>query len=951
MKRILFLSLVLFLANVAFAEWQPIVHNYAAHEYSAGTQNWQVLQAPNGWMYVANHEGLLEYDGCTWNLYGMWHSSPLYSIALGENGEVYAGGSNEFGKFIPTSTGHMKYVSLTDSLPTAYRKFGEIWRIFYDDHTVYLQTRHYVFVCHPQENRVDVIDPAATVYAALVQNHTLYVATSNGLSIYSGSRLHPLSGGNTIVGNEVSAMTLYDEHSFLIATDFGGLFMYDGISIKPFKTSVDAFLRRNQLFSVAVSPTHLAFGTVQDGLVLTDRQGGSPYFVSRSKGLQNATALSAYFDDDYNLWTGLDQGISLVLMNAPLRFLRFNDQNIGTGYSFAEYNGYAYYATNQGLYCHRSNDAANPMLIDGSSGQVWRLVIWDNTLFCCHNRGLFKVVGTKLYNLNIPEGVWNVLPYDDSHYIACTYAGFYMFGKANTSPVHLKGYDATALYACMDKWNRLWTISPRGLEVITISDDYTSVKATLVLADESRTRYLLSSLGGEVIVSGENYLAKVAEDGTLVEEDELASILAGKHLYPILQQAPDGSLVYMTNGRLCYRKSNASLPRDLSDISAASQRGLDEMSYKAAVEVLNSPRFFVGGFANLSFNQQGDAIVGGVDGFYSLTVGENDLPSDTSIVYIRSVKNTNLGTIYGERDGNLRTQLLSLPHDDYILHVAFASNHVNRQGMMFQTRLLPEEKEFSDWSSDPFRDLALLTSGRHTLEVRMHITGAPDAETSLIINVAYPWYAQWWAIILFLLLLGGIIYLVAWYAKRRIRRSQQLIAAEKEAEIHKQEVRILQLEQEHAQFDLKSKSRELNSVLLNQVNRNEMVSSLHGDVRRIMDVLSHGEVETARKYLQQLEARLAHGNHEDKDWKRFEENFDFVNDRFISKLSVHYPWMSKQEKKLCVYIYMGLQTKEIAPLLGLSTRGVEMMRYRLRQKMEVEPQLNLKAYFEEMLQQ
>ena len=78
--------------------------------------------------------------------------------------------------------------------------------------------------------------------------------------------------------------------------------------------------------------------------------------------------------------------------------------------------------------------------------------------------------------------------------------------------------------------------------------------------------------------------------------------------------------------------------------------------------------------------------------------------------------------------------------------------------------------------------------------------------------------------------------------------------------------------------------------------------------------------------------------HADKDWKRFEENFDFVNDSFIRKLSARFRWMNKQERKLCVYIYMGLQTKEIAPLLNLSNRGVEMMRYRTRRKMELDAQ-------------
>ncbi len=97
--------------------------------------------------------------------------------------------------------------------------------------------------------------------------------------------------------------------------------------------------------------------------------------------------------------------------------------------------------------------------------------------------------------------------------------------------------------------------------------------------------------------------------------------------------------------------------------------------------------------------------------------------------------------------------------------------------------------------------------------------------------------------------------------------------------------------------------------------------------------------------LQNLLQRLATNTDGTVDWSRFEDNFDIVNDQFIRRLTAKYPWLNKQEKRLCVYIKMGLQTKEIAPLLNISPRGVEMMRYRLRQKMGLDTQRNLKMYF------
>ena len=101
----------------------------------------------------------------------------------------------------------------------------------------------------------------------------------------------------------------------------------------------------------------------------------------------------------------------------------------------------------------------------------------------------------------------------------------------------------------------------------------------------------------------------------------------------------------------------------------------------------------------------------------------------------------------------------------------------------------------------------------------------------------------------------------------------------------------------------------------------------------------------AQGRMQNLQNRLSRNSETNVDWKRFEENFDIVNNQFIERLQTRYPWMSKQERKLCVYIKMGLMTKEIAPLMNLSTRGVEMMRYRIRAKMELDSQTNLKQFF------
>jgi DNA-binding CsgD family transcriptional regulator len=193
-----------------------------------------------------------------------------------------------------------------------------------------------------------------------------------------------------------------------------------------------------------------------------------------------------------------------------------------------------------------------------------------------------------------------------------------------------------------------------------------------------------------------------------------------------------------------------------------------------------------------------------------------------------------------------------------------------------------------------------------------------------------------------------LIFYAIYYVRKRIRQKQQRLEEEKNLQLHKQQMLILQLENEKTQFELRQKSQELSNMLLTELNRKELSTNILLDVRRAMDLINGGHLEESKLRLQALQNRLASDANISPDWKRFEENFDIVNNQFLAKIKELYPWMNKQERRLCVYIKMGLMTKEIAPLMNLSTRSVEMMRYRLRDKMQLDRQANLKQYFEQL---
>ena len=96
-------------------------------------------------------------------------------------------------------------------------------------------------------------------------------------------------------------------------------------------------------------------------------------------------------------------------------------------------------------------------------------------------------------------------------------------------------------------------------------------------------------------------------------------------------------------------------------------------------------------------------------------------------------------------------------------------------------------------------------------------------------------------------------------------------------------------------------------------------------------------IECISRMREEIDSNIRH----DDDWKKFERNFDIVYDEYLTRLGDTFPELTVSDKKLCAYLKMGLSSKEIAPLLNLTYRSVEMTRYRLRKKLNLTRDQNL----------
>ncbi len=144
----------------------------------------------------------------------------------------------------------------------------------------------------------------------------------------------------------------------------------------------------------------------------------------------------------------------------------------------------------------------------------------------------------------------------------------------------------------------------------------------------------------------------------------------------------------------------------------------------------------------------------------------------------------------------------------------------------------------------------------------------------------------------------------------------------------------MRLKNENLQSEIYSKTRELSVSTMNIINKNELL-------RTIKDELSSVKDETNIKpVIKIINKNIANTS----DWEMFQEAFNNADSDFLKKVKSLHPSLSPNDLRLCAYLRLNLSSKEIAPLLNISVRSVEIKRYRLRKKMDLPHEDGLVEY-------
>jgi FixJ family two-component response regulator len=134
---------------------------------------------------------------------------------------------------------------------------------------------------------------------------------------------------------------------------------------------------------------------------------------------------------------------------------------------------------------------------------------------------------------------------------------------------------------------------------------------------------------------------------------------------------------------------------------------------------------------------------------------------------------------------------------------------------------------------------------------------------------------------------------------------------------------------------------------MNLIRKNEMLLDIMDNIAKASeDIRKNTDKNMVISRLTKMERSIKQNIDQDKNWKKFEENFDLVYENYLKRLGESYPQLNVSDKKICAYIKMDLSSKDMAPLLNMSVRSIETNRYRIRQKLTLDREVNLADFLQ-----
>ncbi|MFK7746897.1 MAG: triple tyrosine motif-containing protein [Kordia sp.] len=930
MRTLIKVFFVMYLSISAAQELPPII-NYTPKIYKADNQNWMISQSDDASIYVANNQGLLEFNGAQWKLYKSPNETIMRSVkVIGDR--VYTGCYMNFGYWKRNDAGTLKYTSLSDQLKVEMEEDEQFWQIIESDTWVLFQSLDRIYIYHTTDNSIKIIS-ADNIITKLykIQDELFFQVLDEGLySIENGQK--KLVSDNAILRKSRIVGLFPKGNQKIIITRDAGWFTFDEEGLTAMQLPYQAKYNQKSIYtSIQLSDGSYVLGTIAKGIYHIAADGKLRYRINKARGLGDNTALSLFEDIDGNVWTGLDNGINCINTKEPFKYFADQTGRIGTIYASVIHNDYIYLGTNQGLFYKTANKREDFQFIEGTKGQVWCLRVIANELFCGHDSGTFVIKDGTQQPIADVHGTWDIktIPGNENQVIQGNYDGLYVLSKQNDTwklDYKLKGFDISSKhFEWVTPTKILMNHEYKGVYELTLDENHSEVtKFTKNGTIEKSANTSLVRFDGNIYQANKNGIYRFEEDSDSFQKDSILSSIFENDYYT------SGRLIVDNVGYLWAFTNNY--------INYVTKEKLNGDFKVQRIAIPQSLRNEMKGYENISHLKGKKYLLGTSNGY--ITIDLSEIHDSSYEIKINSVTNASLiGEIH---EIALHTEDQEFNADENYMSFMYSIPAYNKYEVAeYSYQLEGLYTEWSEWSTRSDISFENLPHGSYKFKARARINNqitANTAEYEFTIN--RPWYLSNVAIAIYVLFTILLFTAINSFYKRYYKKQRERLLERKTRELAVKELEaqkeIIQLRNTQLNSDIDSKNRELAIATMNMIKKNETLNSIKHELQK-----QKTETQDVKPVIRLIDKNINNA----EDWKFFEEAFNHADKDFFKKVKELHPQLTANDLRLCAYLRLNLSSKEIAPLLNISVRSVEIKRYRLRKKISLAREINLNDYF------
>lgn len=934
------------LANSVLAQqgdfaFVPPVFNYLPSDYRGGTQNWGLSEDSKGQIYVANNKGLLVYDGKKWEINYLPRHKIVRSVFVeNTNGidRIYVGSFEEFGFFEYDKTNRLQYTSLKNKVKGYAFQNDEVWTIVKHDNKIYFQTFGSYFEFDGKEVRVHTPRPAP--FGMFSTKKGLYFQGIDSDFFKLENNDLAVQVKREDLGNDNVVGVVEQGQNLILVTAKSGLYEFNTQSKKlnSLFTNLDDIFAKNVVNRVLFTKDSLLIlGMLNDGVFAISKKGKEQWHINKNKGLNNNTVLGLLEDSQQNLWAALDNGVAQIQKKVKLSYL-YLSSDIELIEDMEFFQSKLFLATNKGVFVL---DTINSKMekLPNFNDQVWFVKNFDKQLFIGHNAGTSVLIDNKIKSLdNVGVGGMDIkkgVIHGEEVLIESSYTFLTIYKKDEAGEWYpsniIDDFSDLIDRVEIDFAGNIWANHVhKGIYRIELADDLKYIKRKIFYERLSETENdygtikLLKLRGKPVFVDGKSFYRF---------DDDKQEIVPYENLNSELPQLMNTRKIVEINNNLYWFITDKEYY--LVTFENGIYRNLDKITFGSIAKPSNEER------ATVYVSRKGKSYFCLNESLaiynYNTTVKSNQ-----NQLFLSSITSYNRKN--GERNFESVADDLTIDYSKNNLSFEFRYPNFTKHDFKISFFLENYDEHWSVPSTDFTIGYQNLPQGDYKLKTKLYNDLDEEINTvDFSFKIATPWYKSVIAFMVYgvLLVLGSLLFMVFYFKYTIAQQEKKFAEEEKERarQLERQEKEITKLQNEKLESELEHKSKALASATMMNIKKDEFLESLIGEFKTFLDKnkLAWHKGDYIVKHIQNYISK-------EDEWQMFEENFDMIHKNFFRNLKIKYPNLTPADLKLCVLLRLNYSTKEIASMQGVSVRGVETARYRLRKKLNLMEDVNLNDF-------